>query len=145
MAYCDSCFGTGRTLHHSVCCDDDLCALNGDMHSCRGELAPCHCVLGRRAELSPGLRRCYWLAHPECQRRHIREQAPWRFRWRWRYAAPWAYFRYRSRLRGGRGAERAYRRVLALRGGMQQAADDAMFARLLDVALCRPTEGEACP
>jgi hypothetical protein len=114
MASCEHCFGTGRTLQHSPDCDDDLCALSGDMHSCRGELAPCHCALGRRAELAPGLRRCYWLAHPECQRRHpLRVQVSIR---RPARLAPSAYAWLRSRLREQAAVDGQFYRIRRLRG-----------------------------
>jgi hypothetical protein len=77
---CEDCVGTGRRLEHSPDCADDWCALNGDMTSCRGELVPCHCARGRRAALSPALRRCPWLGHPGLQRRRDTVVVPWRYR-----------------------------------------------------------------
>lgn len=41
---CQECWGTGEVFGHAADCDDDLCALNGDMHSCVGQLDRCHCV-----------------------------------------------------------------------------------------------------
>lgn len=112
---CEDCLGTGRRLEHAPSCDDDLCALNGDMHSCAGELVPCWCALGRRGELSPGLRRCYWLAHPGSQRRRFAEQVSMRHRSRWTSLGPWAYASLRIRLRRRRGHPHAglLRRLLA--------------------------------
>jgi hypothetical protein len=43
-ADCPDCHGTGEILVHSINCDDDLCAINGDMHSCAGQLVECQCV-----------------------------------------------------------------------------------------------------
>lgn len=40
---CSYCNGTGWFLWHSPACDDDLCALNGDEHSCAGEMQECDC------------------------------------------------------------------------------------------------------
>lgn len=83
---CDWCHGMGYYLDHSPTCDDDLCVLNGDQHSCAGQLSPCMCPAGRHYELTGALRRCPWLAHPGSQRRHFSDQRPIRrrrgFRWR---------------------------------------------------------------
>ncbi len=40
---CDTCGGTGEVFSHAYDCDDDLCALNGDMHSCAGRVDVCAC------------------------------------------------------------------------------------------------------
>ncbi len=41
---CEHCQGNGVIFTHAEDCDDDLCALNGDMHSCVGRLIPCECA-----------------------------------------------------------------------------------------------------
>lgn len=41
---CEHCQGNGVIFTHAEDCDDDLCALNGDMHSCVGQLIPCECA-----------------------------------------------------------------------------------------------------
>jgi hypothetical protein len=38
---CSECHGTREVLGHADDCDNDLCALNGDMHSCAGKMGPC--------------------------------------------------------------------------------------------------------
>lgn len=38
---CEQCHGTGEVFMHADDCDDDLCALNGDVHSCCGQVLPC--------------------------------------------------------------------------------------------------------
>lgn len=38
------CGGTGEVFGHADDCADDLCALNGDNHSCSGQVLPCACV-----------------------------------------------------------------------------------------------------
>lgn len=40
---CEHCHGDGVLFEHSRDCRDDLCALNGDEHSCNGEVVPCGC------------------------------------------------------------------------------------------------------
>jgi hypothetical protein len=40
---CSYCEGAGQYLGHAPTCDDDLCALNGDMHSCAGQVMTCDC------------------------------------------------------------------------------------------------------
>lgn len=40
---CNMCGGTGELFIHADDCDDDLCALNGDMHSCVGQVVRCEC------------------------------------------------------------------------------------------------------
>lgn len=40
---CEYCHGEGEVFGHAEDCRDDLCALNGDMHSCVGRLLPCNC------------------------------------------------------------------------------------------------------
>jgi hypothetical protein len=40
---CDMCGGTGELFIHADDCDDDLCALNGDEHSCVGQVVRCEC------------------------------------------------------------------------------------------------------
>ena len=46
---CPDCNGAGEVFAHADDCHDDLCALNGDMHSCAGRVEPCGC----RAALAP--------------------------------------------------------------------------------------------
>jgi len=41
---CPYCYGTGERYWHSDDCADDLCALNGDMHSCAGQMEHCPCA-----------------------------------------------------------------------------------------------------
>lgn len=41
---CAECHGTGEVFGHADDCHDDLCALNGDIHSCSGKLEPCGCT-----------------------------------------------------------------------------------------------------
>lgn len=43
VAACPVCNGTGVIFGHSDDCADDLCALNGDMHSCAGQVHQCDC------------------------------------------------------------------------------------------------------
>ena len=38
---CPDCNGAGEVFTHADDCTDDLCALNGDMHSCSGKVEPC--------------------------------------------------------------------------------------------------------
>lgn len=40
---CQECHGTGEVFTHRMDCYDDLCALNGDEHSCTGVIVPCSC------------------------------------------------------------------------------------------------------
>lgn len=40
---CQCCGGSGEVFEHSEDCDDDLCALNGDDHSCTGVVRHCSC------------------------------------------------------------------------------------------------------
>lgn len=42
--HCDQCGGSGEIFGHAEDCEDDLCALNGDEHSCAGQVAPCACA-----------------------------------------------------------------------------------------------------
>jgi hypothetical protein len=53
---CDHCLDTGRYFTHAEDCRDDLCALNGDMHSCAGQVMRCDCPAGTKArrEICPG-------------------------------------------------------------------------------------------
>lgn len=41
---CEECHGTGEVFGHADDCHDDLCALNGDIHSCAGKVEPCGCT-----------------------------------------------------------------------------------------------------
>jgi hypothetical protein len=52
---CEHCQGAGEVFTHADDCGDDLCALNGDMHSCVGQLVPCDCAVktGRAERASP--------------------------------------------------------------------------------------------
>lgn len=43
---CPDCSGIGEVFTHADDCTGDLCALNGDMHSCAGQLARCSCTAG---------------------------------------------------------------------------------------------------
>lgn len=43
-AECAECHGTGEVFGHTDDCHDDLCALNGDAHSCSGKVEPCACT-----------------------------------------------------------------------------------------------------
>jgi hypothetical protein len=43
---CDLCNGAGERFEHADDCDDDLCALNGDQHSCTGQVVTCSCTPG---------------------------------------------------------------------------------------------------
>jgi hypothetical protein len=45
---CEQCHGTGEIFTHRYDCYDDLCALNGDAHSCTGVVVPCDCALSRK-------------------------------------------------------------------------------------------------
>lgn len=40
---CEDCDGSGEYFTHSDDCTDDNCALNGDEHSCKGEIVKCWC------------------------------------------------------------------------------------------------------
>lgn len=55
VAECPDCNGTGELFGHADDCHDDLCALNGDMHSCAGKVEPCGCTAPpeTRALVSP--------------------------------------------------------------------------------------------
>jgi len=44
QATCENCHGAGEVFTHADDCDDDLCALNGDMHSCSGKVVKCDCA-----------------------------------------------------------------------------------------------------
>lgn len=48
---CSECHGTREVLDHADACDSDLCALNGDMHSCAGKMAPCSACTVDLAEM----------------------------------------------------------------------------------------------
>jgi len=41
---CDDCRGEGEYFTHAENCRDDLCALNGDYHSCAGQVMKCGCL-----------------------------------------------------------------------------------------------------
>lgn len=41
---CPECNGTGEIFCHADDCHDDLCALNGDEHSCSGKVEQCSCM-----------------------------------------------------------------------------------------------------
>ena len=41
---CELCNGTHEVFSHADDCSDDLCALNGDEHSCEGKVDPCSCA-----------------------------------------------------------------------------------------------------
>lgn len=43
LEICQQCGGAGEIFMHAEDCIDDLCALNGDEHSCSGVLVPCIC------------------------------------------------------------------------------------------------------
>ncbi|WP_423457996.1 hypothetical protein [Ottowia sp. VDI28] len=43
-AQCAICGGIGEVYGHAEDCTDDLCALNGDIHSCAGKVEICECV-----------------------------------------------------------------------------------------------------
>lgn len=43
-ATCPHCNGTGEVFGHAENCTDDLCALNGDEHSCAGQVEHCQCA-----------------------------------------------------------------------------------------------------
>lgn len=40
---CQHCNGSGEVFTHAEDCADDLCALNGDAHSCQGQVLACAC------------------------------------------------------------------------------------------------------
>lgn len=42
---CPHCEGNGEWFGHADDCYDDLCALNGDHHSCGGQVFTCSCVM----------------------------------------------------------------------------------------------------
>ncbi len=41
---CSDCGGDGIRFDHADDCDNDSCALNGDMDSCQGQVVQCHCA-----------------------------------------------------------------------------------------------------
>jgi hypothetical protein len=45
--HCIYCLGTGDYYTHSPDCDDDLCALAGGCHECRGVVIKCGCSIAR--------------------------------------------------------------------------------------------------
>jgi hypothetical protein len=135
---CDDCFGTGRTLQHSPDCDDPDCALNAGYNSCAGELVPCDCPLGRRVQLSPGLRRCPWLAHPKAQQRHGAEQIPARRR-RAFYRRPWPQLRLAWRLRARR-AQRRYGAFQALAAAEEDRISGVVSALVAEIVRRRQDE-----
>lgn len=47
-ALCEGCHGSGEYFTHDRTCDDPLCALNGDVHSCAGQVVECDCVAKRK-------------------------------------------------------------------------------------------------
>lgn len=51
---CEHCGGTGQIFGHADNCDDDLCALNGDQHSCAGKMEPCSCSAPTAPDIPPG-------------------------------------------------------------------------------------------
>ena len=51
---CEHCGGTGEVFAHAKDCTDDLCALNGDQHSCGGRVEPCACTQAPTADIPPG-------------------------------------------------------------------------------------------
>jgi hypothetical protein len=93
--HCSFCAGTGRYL------DEEH-----GTHTC------C-CPRGRRLELSPALRRCPWLAHPESQLRHFLDQVPHRHRLRWIIPLPFALLARRARMKGLARRRRNERTVTA--------------------------------
>ena len=50
---CETCGGTGEYFSHAEDCQDDLCALNGDMHSCAGQVVQCDCAEEARRATPP--------------------------------------------------------------------------------------------
>ena len=50
---CEHCHGSGEVLMHTDDCDDELCALNGDQHSCAGKVEDCQCVAPIGASPTP--------------------------------------------------------------------------------------------
>lgn len=51
---CELCWDSGVVFQHSPSCRDDLCALNGDIHSCNGEIVACSCGAGAvKPEVAP--------------------------------------------------------------------------------------------
>lgn len=83
----------------------------------------CPCPRGRRLELSPALRRCPWLAHPESQLRHFLEQVPHRYRARRIIPVPFVLLRRRARMKGQARRRREERTV---------SARVALLSRLLE-------------
>lgn len=49
---CHDCGGSGVYFGHTADCDNDSCALNGDMDSCGGEIETCHCALGNSGQVA---------------------------------------------------------------------------------------------
>lgn len=45
MCGCQDCGGCGEVFTHSPDCEDELCALNGDIHSCYGLVLQCECAI----------------------------------------------------------------------------------------------------
>lgn len=41
---CEQCHGAGEIFTHADDCRDDICALNGDEHSCTGQVLKCGCA-----------------------------------------------------------------------------------------------------
>jgi hypothetical protein len=52
---CEHCNGTGEVFVHAEDCDDGLCALNGDEHSCAGRIEQCDCKASAAAPAVEGL------------------------------------------------------------------------------------------
>lgn len=52
-ASCANCGGTGEIFGHAENCTDDLCALNGDEHSCGGRVEPCGCTQVPAPDIPP--------------------------------------------------------------------------------------------
>lgn len=53
-ASCEHCGGIGEIFGHAEGCTDDLCALNGDHHSCGGRVEPCTCTQPPSPAIPPG-------------------------------------------------------------------------------------------
>lgn len=51
---CEECHGTSEVFVHADDCHDDLCALNGDIHSCAGKVEPCGCTPSPRTKMVAG-------------------------------------------------------------------------------------------
>lgn len=52
---CFWCQGAGEYFGHAATCADDLCAINGDEHSCAGQMWPCDCAPLIVAPSHPGV------------------------------------------------------------------------------------------